>query len=199
MLKTPLFESVKHDRMVWDPDSKGQYSVRSAYRLGMKKLLDTSHLRVAGNWIDLWHLAVPPKVKNFLWRACRGVIPTRDNLRARGVEELEFAWCENAAESICHVLVTCPKSESTWRSLKLWNGIVHQIQVADTFCYVFFHVLSSLQTEDRRTWAMTLWSLWRSRNQKIWEGVDERPVTIVLRGKTLLEEWEKARNQQVQV
>lgn len=77
--------------------------------------------------------------------------------------------------------------------------VTNSINGADTFCDVFFHVFSSLQREDRRTWAMTLWSLWRSRKQKIWEGVDERPMTIVWRGRTLLEGWEKAQNIQSQV
>lgn len=41
---------------------------------------------------------------------------------------------------------------------------------------------------------MTLWSIWRSRNQRIWESIDERPATIMWRGKTLLEEWERAQS-----
>lgn len=40
---------------------------------------------------------------------------------------------------------------------------------AAEFCAVFFYVLTALQGADREAWCMTLWSLWQSRNDRIWE------------------------------
>lgn len=45
---------------------------------------------------------------------------------------------------------------------------------------------------------MTLWSIWRSRNLKIWDGLDEGSDTIVLCGHNPMDKWPKARDIGVQ-
>ncbi|KAK2440624.1 hypothetical protein QL285_012013 [Trifolium repens] len=46
VLNTPLFDSVSEDKRIWRMEKNGAYSVRSAYRLCVQELLDTSHLRM---------------------------------------------------------------------------------------------------------------------------------------------------------
>jgi len=36
---------------------------------------------------------------------------------------------------------------------------------------------------------MILWSLWKSRNSKLWEGTNTPPESIVLWAKNSLQEW----------
>ncbi|CAJ2649711.1 unnamed protein product [Trifolium pratense] len=81
ILRTPLFQQVTSDKLVWKAEKKGNYTVKSAYRLCVEELLDTSHLSRPGFWSGIWRLKVPPKVKNLLWRICRGCFPTRARLR----------------------------------------------------------------------------------------------------------------------
>ncbi|GAU45869.1 hypothetical protein TSUD_187020 [Trifolium subterraneum] len=50
ILATPLYPSVTDDRRLWRGESKSEYSVKSAYRICVQELIDTSHLRVNGNW-----------------------------------------------------------------------------------------------------------------------------------------------------
>ena len=53
----------------------------------MQRLVNVDSLAVSGDWNSIWKLNVPaPRVKMFLWRACRGCLPTRVNLRSRGVD-----------------------------------------------------------------------------------------------------------------
>jgi hypothetical protein len=57
MLATYLYPSIIVDRRLWRGESKGDYSVKSAYRLCVQELIDTSHLRVNGNWnLDSEHV-----------------------------------------------------------------------------------------------------------------------------------------------
>lgn len=81
IIKTPLYSSVREDRLIWKKEINGEYSVRSAYHLCMNELLDTSHFKMQGSWDLIWKLKVPSKVKNLIWRICRNCLPTRIRLR----------------------------------------------------------------------------------------------------------------------
>lgn len=59
--------------------------MRSAYYGVMEDLIDNTHLRKEGDWMAIWKLKIPQKVKLFIWRAVCDVLPIRDNLRKRRV------------------------------------------------------------------------------------------------------------------
>ncbi|CAN1137051.1 hypothetical protein LINPERHAP2_LOCUS9817 [Linum perenne] len=71
--------------MVWHYSKHGKYTVRSAYRVMMEKVNRRTHLNVARDWNKIWSLEIPPKVKHFIWRLGRGVVPTRPTLLGRGI------------------------------------------------------------------------------------------------------------------
>lgn len=66
ILGTPLLLSVEEDHRIWAPHPSGIYSVRTAYPLAMFHMLDTTYLRVDGDWVRLWKRGVRPRVKVFL-------------------------------------------------------------------------------------------------------------------------------------
>lgn len=39
-------------------------------------IVGNSHLRRLGRYNLIWKLKVPPKIKNLVWRVCRGYFPT---------------------------------------------------------------------------------------------------------------------------
>ena len=69
IINTLLFSQVQHDRIIWKAENDGKYSVRSAYRLCVEELIDTSFLRRPGYWSGIWRLKVPPKNQK-LYVAC---------------------------------------------------------------------------------------------------------------------------------
>jgi hypothetical protein len=77
ILTTPFVAHVQSDRLVWKAERNGKYSVKSAYRLCVEELIDTSHLCCPGKWSSIWKLKVPPKVRNLIWRVCRRCLPMR--------------------------------------------------------------------------------------------------------------------------
>jgi hypothetical protein len=77
ILNTLLFEQFQNDRLIWKAERNSCYTVCSVYRLCVEEMVDVSHLHRLGNWRDIWHLKIPPKVKHLVWRMCRGCLPTR--------------------------------------------------------------------------------------------------------------------------
>ena len=81
IMNIPLSYRRLIDQWYWIKDGSGLYTVKSCYRIHQQQ--------AAGNesqfWSNMWKLGIPSKVKNFMWRVLRGVLPTADNLRQRRV------------------------------------------------------------------------------------------------------------------
>lgn len=57
-------------------------------------------------WNKLWNLKIPPKIKNFSWRACNETIPMKVNLNKRKINiQIAFLLCKDEDETIVHGLV----------------------------------------------------------------------------------------------
>lgn len=72
ILNTTLHPLVSENKLVRKAEKNGNYFVRSAYRICVTDIADNFHLHVPGRWNLIWKLKVPPKIKNFVWRECRG-------------------------------------------------------------------------------------------------------------------------------
>ncbi|GAU10125.1 hypothetical protein TSUD_418540, partial [Trifolium subterraneum] len=83
ILETPLVSSVREDKVVWDEEKNGCYSVKSGYKLAMRYLIGSDKYHVMGNWNGIWKAQAPHKARHLLWRLCRGCLPTRSRLLER--------------------------------------------------------------------------------------------------------------------
>jgi hypothetical protein len=110
--------------LVWRVEKNGHYSVRSAYRLCMESIADNSHLNRPGNWSSIWKLKVPTKIKNMIWRVCRGCLPTRARLLDEGVNCSSMCvMCEESYEDVSHVLFECPRARKVWQDSLLLSKV----------------------------------------------------------------------------
>ena len=78
------------DRLIWPHTQSGTYTVKSGYNLLSKEKENSNPLNnnLAPSqkvWKIIWSLSVPPKVRNFLWRAAKNAIPVKTNLVKRQV------------------------------------------------------------------------------------------------------------------
>ncbi|KAK9995712.1 hypothetical protein SO802_020398 [Lithocarpus litseifolius] len=71
-------------------------------------------------WNMILSLLIPHKVRQFTWRACRDILPTKLNLaKRRVVQDAYCDECRKEIESIQHVLWTWPKARDVLECSKL--------------------------------------------------------------------------------
>ncbi|XP_060959389.1 uncharacterized protein LOC115700161 [Cannabis sativa] len=86
IMSIPLHDNNLEDHFVWSKETSGFYTIKSAYNL-LQKLKGGWYETNDNNfWSKLWSLKLPPKIKNLMWRAAVGVLPTMIQLRTKHVE-----------------------------------------------------------------------------------------------------------------
>ncbi|GLT57714.1 hypothetical protein SLA2020_385840 [Shorea laevis] len=95
------------DYWMWNMDSNGKYTVKSAYRMLQSRPIPSRSI----NYKMIWNKMVPLKVSGFAWKATQNRIPTKDNLAKRGLRNVEdiypalSAVCNKKAQIISFLLV----------------------------------------------------------------------------------------------
>lgn len=190
VLSIPLYPRTREDIRIWKATTDGNYSVKSTYRICID-LFHSSTTRTDNNsWMTLWNLQVPHRVWSFLWRLAHQSLPTRTNLLTRGIPcNDSCVTCEALAETHMHTFFVCSKAATCWNLVGLDNLIRELLGMINNFnvmLFEFFHRLSSTQQQSA---AMLLWSLWKSRNSKLWDVMDTSSAFTVSRAKDTLQEW----------
>ncbi|KAL5753818.1 hypothetical protein ACOSP7_022038 [Xanthoceras sorbifolium] len=118
ILSLPLSLHPRRDFFLWHFDSRGLFSVRSAYKvvLGLQQeSLASSFNGALKVWKHLWKLNDPNKIKVFAWRACKEILPTNLNLSKKGIPVSHLcSFCGLALESSDHALWGCSRLKSVW-------------------------------------------------------------------------------------
>ena len=189
VLNTPLYEQVQHDKLIWKAEKSGRYSVRSAYKLCVTE----SHLHVTGYWLGIWKLKVPPKIKNLMWRMCRGCLPTRVRLLDKGVQgPTQCVSCDSNHEDLNHIFFECPSAVQVWNMAGLWQSIRQAMAASPSVIDSIFSLLQSLSVTQSQRLAALFWSIWKRRNNSVWEDVTDNCATVVERARSMTEEWKIA-------
>ncbi|XVE70642.1 hypothetical protein DITRI_Ditri10aG0087600 [Diplodiscus trichospermus] len=137
----------------------------------------------------IWHfskdgsytLNIPSKIKNFVWRAAREVLPNRDTLRSQGVNiPIECVFCAHAIENSWHLFLRCGFAQSCWHAAGLDNIIDNLASSADSFIQWLFDVIGSVKDPMSSKIMKILWSIWRERNERLWKNVQRSPDLVVL-------------------
>ncbi|KAL4562942.1 hypothetical protein LXL04_026973 [Taraxacum kok-saghyz] len=145
-----------------------------------------------------WLKTSPIKVNRFIWRAIQSRIPTATELAARGVEvpNISCSACISGSESVDHLLVSCPYAAKIRKQTFNWFGLQHRVlqSVAE--------LISSLENwgndvRQRRKIMLIchsmLWSIWKLRNDRLFNGVFHKIGRGVEETKSLSFYWYKHR------
>lgn len=93
--------------------------------------------------------------------------------------------CQNDAETIVHILVTCSFADTCWRVAGL-------PRIASTF-YSFKDwlqvIFQTYKKEEIQRAIMICWMLWKSRNDLMWNQHSLEVLEVVESAKTVLNQW----------
>jgi len=154
---TPLLLSLTHDVPVWKFERDGAYSVKSAYKDILNHDMAIVQHHMPGNWNCVWSLKLPPKVKNFLWRACRNCLPRRIRLQSKGVQCTDkCAVCDDFGEDSTHMFFTCNKSMLCWQCIGLWSPLMAVFDIDASFPTNVFPILQHLDQHQKQVFSVTL-------------------------------------------
>lgn len=138
VLGVPIIASVKDDKLIWALSNSGELTVRSAYQLCRQVFTPLSDFTVSGNWNLIWNLEVLPKVKHFLWRVCRNMLPVRGRLSDKGVMCSSLCpLCSQNVETSFHLLFSCKRSMDIWLLETLWPNIEVALDQGNDFLDIF--------------------------------------------------------------
>ena len=109
-------------------------------------------------WNMLWDLSIPPKIKLCLWRACKGCLPTRSALCARGMPVTDTCvLCGGHEEDLMHLFLSCPFPLSCWSQVDL----IPSVNCASSFLDWFFMLLTNVDKEVVGCVGFIIWGIWR--------------------------------------
>ncbi|MCH80328.1 polynucleotidyl transferase ribonuclease H fold [Trifolium medium] len=94
IFSVPLIEGIQEDRLIWNEEQDGLYSVQSGYRK-MKENRWRAEAWAAEPWGWLWKIQAPPKAKHLMWQICKECLPMRTRLRGHhGQCQLDCPLCQ---------------------------------------------------------------------------------------------------------
>ncbi|XP_023907624.1 uncharacterized protein LOC112019319 [Quercus suber] len=199
ILSIPRSNKHANDRIIWAYTPKGIFTVNSAYKVALATSPSASIVGQSDTtaketfWRTLWSLNIPNKIKNFAWRACRNILPTKVNLRHRGV--LESATCEAcgvADETSGHLFWECTKAREVWLATGIpfdTQGVYYR-DFIDLIWYLIF--VKHAGRELLELILSVAWCMWYNRNKTRLGSTRQTSQQVIHKARSLLEEFQQA-------
>ncbi|KAK4422990.1 hypothetical protein Salat_1881600 [Sesamum alatum] len=129
VLSIPLPTGNVADKLIWHFNSNDKFSVKSAHHLALnlssKEQASSSKMDSGLSWKFLWDRQIPPKMKTFGWKLCRGALPLMHNLAKKQVAVMDTCpVCKADNETEHHLFLTCSFAWQVWALTNIpWSVI----------------------------------------------------------------------------
>ncbi|CAL1397370.1 unnamed protein product [Linum trigynum] len=188
----PLRGNEEVDTIMWHNNKEGNYSVREGYKewsCAFKEQHGVVGFGEESVWKKLWSLQVPPKVRQFMWRFGREILPTGVIVSERNPRWGDRCPFCDQVETQVHLF-----SECQWAS-----RICRQFEVVGCFarrgsgsCYEWFKSMAESEDEaSLESWCVLLWYLWKERNAHMFNGAKLPEEEIPVRTKYFLMDYKQ--------
>ncbi|XP_027082645.1 uncharacterized protein [Coffea arabica] len=135
----PLSTCDSKDRFVWPRSNSGKYTIKSGYVLAKEMSSRKGDTQVGGGnssrnkansgvWKFLWGLNIKHKLKHFIWKCLRGILPVNEVLKRRtGKADDKCVGCGEQTETLEHMLFFFARMLNSYGKLLLLGGMVCRI------------------------------------------------------------------------
>uniref|UniRef100_A0A803PH14 Reverse transcriptase zinc-binding domain-containing protein n=1 Tax=Cannabis sativa TaxID=3483 RepID=A0A803PH14_CANSA len=189
----PVLSPPTHDSLNWSLDLSGLYSVKSVYKL-LQQLNGEYRLDTSAEdrfWRKLWQLKTPPKMKNLVWRAAKGCLPSMTQLQSKRVNVNHICPVYTVApETIEHSLLSCPVAAAVWDRVGIDKAMQQDVFFMD-WC---MHQFVLLDSDNSSLLVALCWAIWNARNDKVWQNKVMGVKSIVASASNYLNQWRVAQN-----
>jgi hypothetical protein len=109
------------DKRVWVASPIDFFTVKSAYHAEMSRRAQSRRecsvfQEKKDIWQAIWNLKAPASTKNFVWKMCSNILPTKDFLYKKHIlPDPICSLCQMCSEDAWHALWTCPASMAIWQ------------------------------------------------------------------------------------
>ncbi|XP_019252907.1 PREDICTED: uncharacterized protein LOC109231725 [Nicotiana attenuata] len=158
----PPVECEKIDNHVWMLETRGEFSVKSAWDYLRRRQNPSNAYR------NIWVKGLPFKIAFFMWKVWRNKLPLDDFFRKLGYLMASKCWCctEPKEETMQHLFFTSYAANKVWRYYLGHAGIsmegitLHQAIIK---CWTA-EVIPRLKPIMQALPSVILWELWKRRN-----------------------------------
>ncbi|KAL4585499.1 hypothetical protein LXL04_010120 [Taraxacum kok-saghyz] len=167
------------DRYEWELEGSGAYSVASA-----RLHIDSVVLGDSGV-MTRWNKLVPRKLNILMWRVLRDRIPTRLNLRDKGIDlhSVLCPGCDVIGESTRHLFVTCIAFSPIWHRMAMWWGVPTP-SVLSVDALVRWADGVTLNREAKMVFdaviIVAFWNIWSVRNKLVFDSNPKSSTDSIL-------------------
>lgn len=113
-------------------------------------------------WNLTWKLKCPNEIKQFMWRSCRDILPTKQRLKPKGINIVDKCVHCGMQETARHILWGCKFVDEVWSVSRLkLPAVPNQPQ---EFLDIVWEIRERKPDIDWEVFEIMAWSLWTYRN-----------------------------------
>ncbi|KAF5199196.1 Reverse transcriptase zinc-binding domain [Thalictrum thalictroides] len=184
------------DEWAWKKEKNEIFSVKSCYEWLEDIERPTNEGKRTFHCNFVWEPRIPTNVKFFMWSLMWGRILTVDMLQKKGIQiQNRCCLCKTEEESMPHLFLKCRFTMTPWENLLTVHASTRQTLPG---WYTVTDMLQSWKDFNSREvtseiWAILpyalLWTVWRVRNEVIFQGGTADEYKVIQRIKATIWGW----------
>ncbi|KAK9209014.1 hypothetical protein WN944_001375 [Citrus x changshan-huyou] len=194
ILMIPLPRHTTLDELCWHYDKLGKYSVKSGYQIALKEKISSAPNNSNPDprqWNAIWKLDLPKKIKIFMWRAVKNLLPTAENLwRMKVVPDPICQICKRGVETYFHAMVEC-KAARKIRQFSHHAAVEITASQGRNMFDVFLDTTRLLNKKETELQVAYWWVTWNARNHFLFKKEKLDAFISVAKAKGVVEAYRK--------
>jgi hypothetical protein len=185
------------NKWLWLGDGLQGFNVNYAYMLLESAVQNSRRLEPVEDFVfkRLWKGAAPSKVVAFVWQLLLNRIQTKDNLFKRRMlqaNQLMCVMCNQTSESANHLFLHYDVAAKVWYEINRWLGfylVIPPNLFLSFAMWTTWGMNKFVKAGLRLIWCVSIWVLWRARNDCVFNVDVVNSMVIIDTIKLLSWQW----------